>query len=157
MKRILAYGDSNTWGFDSENIAQYSEDVRWTGLLQKALNNKALIIEEGLCGRTTVYDDEMIPGANGLTALPAILEANRPLDIAIIMLGTNDCKSVFHASADDITAGLEKCLIKLLDVVKPENTLLISPLYMGEAAKNFGCDDRSLAVSRELKAALVSI
>ena len=153
MKRILAYGDSNTWGFDPETFGQYSEDIRWTGLLQKALANSALILEEGLCGRTTAFDDEMIEGANGYAALPAVLEADRPLDAAIVMLGTNDCKTAFNASAQDITAGLEKCLIRLSDEVSPESILLISPFYLGEAAKNFGNDERSLAVSRELKPA----
>ena len=72
MKRILAYGDSNTWGFDAESFTRFSEDIRWTGLLQKALEKDALILEEGLCGRTTAFDDETIAGANGLRALPAV-------------------------------------------------------------------------------------
>ncbi|WP_407384517.1 GDSL-type esterase/lipase family protein [Ruminococcus sp.] len=153
MKRILAYGDSNTWGFDPEKFERYAEALRWTGLLQKALSGDALILEEGLCGRTTVFDDESIPSANGLAALPAILEADRPLDAAIIMLGTNDCKSIFSASAEEITAGLGRCLIKTAEVVNPENILLISPLELGEAALRFGYDDRSLAVSRALRQA----
>ena len=84
-------------------------------------------------------------------ALPAILKANQPLDAAVIMLGTNDCKSAFNASSKEITAGLELCLKKLLDVVAPENILLISPLYLETAAFDFGFNDRSIAVSRELK------
>ena len=67
------------------------------------------------------------------------------------MLGTNDCKSAFNASSKEITAGLELCLKKLLDVVAPENILLISPLYLETAAFDFGFNDRSIAVSRELK------
>jgi lysophospholipase L1-like esterase len=47
MKRILAYGDSNTWGFDPASFTRFSEDIRWTGLLQKALEKDALILEEG--------------------------------------------------------------------------------------------------------------
>jgi lysophospholipase L1-like esterase len=151
MKRILAYGDSNTWGFDAESFTRFSEDIRWTGLLQKALEKDALILEEGLCGRTTVFDDETIMGANGLSALPAVLEADSPLDLAIIMLGTNDCKSVFGASAQEITDGLELCLAKILEVIAPENVLMISPLYLSDAALGYGYNDRSLAVSRELK------
>lgn len=153
MKRILAYGDSNTWGFNPVTFDQYSEEIRWTSLLQKALKEDALILEEGLNGRTTAYDDPDCDGRNGLAALPAVLEADRPLDAVIVMLGTNDCKSVFHASSKEITAGLEKCLIKLLDAVSPEKILLISPFYLGEAAMDFGNDERSLAVSRELKPA----
>ena len=158
MKRILLYGDSNTWGFDPAawssadmKSARYSEDIRWTGLLQKALGKNAFIIEEGLCGRTTAFDDEECDGRNGLAALPAILKANQPLDAAIIMLGTNDCKSAFNASSKEITAGLELCLKMLLDVAAPENILLISPLFLETAALDFGFNDRSIAVSRELK------
>jgi len=151
MKRILVFGDSNTWGFNPEKFDRYSEEVRWTSLLQKSLGNDALILEEGLNGRTTAFDDPDCAGRNGLASLPAILEANRPLDAAIIMLGTNDCKSVFHATSEEITAGLEKCLTKILDDVSAENILLISPFYLGEAALNFGNDEQSLAVSRELK------
>lgn len=153
MKRILAYGDSNTWGFDPESFDRYSEEIRWTSLLQKALGNNALILEEGLNGRTTVFDDPTCDGRNGYTALPAILEADKPLDKAIVMLGTNDCKSVFKASSEDIAAGMELCLKKIFDYVSPEKVLLISPFYLGEAALAFGNDERSLAVSRELKPA----
>ena len=151
MKRILVFGDSNTWGFDPAKFDRYSEEIRWTSLLQKSLGNDALILEEGLNGRTTAFDDPDCAGRNGLVALPAILEANQPLDAAVIMLGTNDCKSVFHATSEQITAGMEKCLTKILDDVSAENILLISPFYLGDAALNFGNDERSLAVSRELK------
>ena len=158
MKRILAYGDSNTWGFDPTTwnsvpmqLKRYSKDVRWTGLLQIALGDMAWVIEEGMNGRTTAFDDEECDGRNGLMALPAILNATHPIDTAIIMLGTNDCKSAFHATSKEITAGLELCLKKLLDVVAPENVLLISPLYLETAAFDFGFNDRSIAVSRELK------
>ncbi len=160
MKRILAYGDSNTWGFDPTTwnsvpmqLKRYSKDVRWTGLLQIALGDMAWVIEEGMNGRTTAFDDEECDGRNGLTALPVILEANRSLDAAIIMLGTNDCKSAFHATSKEITAGLELCLKRLLDVVAPENILLISPLYLEKAALDFGFNDQSISVSRELKQA----
>lgn len=151
MKRILAYGDSNTWGFDPATFARYPAEIRWTGLLQKALEPDALILEEGLCGRTTVFDDATIPGANGLTALPGILAADSPIDRAIIMLGTNDCKSVFGASSAAITDGLEQCLRNVTAAVDPADILLIAPLDLTDAALGFGYDDRSLRVSREFK------
>ena len=158
MRRILAYGDSNTWGFNPATwgsapmkLERYCKDIRWTGLLQEALGRDALILEEGLCGRTTAFDDEECDGRNGLAALPSILKANQPLDAAIIMLGTNDCKSVFNASSKNITAGLELCIKTLLDAAAPENILIISPLYLEEAALDFGFNCRSIAVSRELK------
>ena len=153
MKRILAFGDSNTWGYDPATRERYDKEIRWTGLLQNALGDDALILEEGLCGRTTVFDDANRAGRNGFAALSSILKAVEPIEIAIIMLGTNDCKSVFGASAKVITAGMEKCIAKLTEYVKPENILLISPIFLEDAALNSSYDSRSLAVSRELKPA----
>ena len=153
MKRILAFGDSNTWGYDPATRERYDKDIRWTGLLQNALGDDALILEEGLCGRTTVFDDANRAGRNGFAALPSILKAVEPIDTAIIMLGTNDCKSVFGASAGVIAAGMEKCIAKLTEYVKPDNILLISPIFLENAALNSSYDSRSLTVSRELKQA----
>lgn len=153
MKRILAFGDSNTWGYDPATRERYDKDIRWTGLLQNALGNNAIILEEGLCGRTTVFDDESGTGRNGFAALPSILKAVKPIDQAIIMLGTNDCKTAFGASAGMIAQGMEKCIAKLTECVKPGNILLISPIFLGEAALCGSYDSRSLAVSRELKEA----
>lgn len=63
MKRILVFGDSNTWGLNPEKFDRYSEEVRWTSLLQKSLGNDALILEEGLNGRTTAFDDPDCDGS----------------------------------------------------------------------------------------------
>ena len=153
MKKILAFGDSNTWGYDPTSGKRYGTDIRWTGLLQKALKNDALIIEEGLCGRTTVFDDENREGRNGFVSLSSILKSVEPIDMAVIMLGTNDCKSAFGASSEVIVAGMELCLVKLIDFVKPENILLISPVNLENASLGSSYDSRSLSVSRELKQA----
>ena len=153
MKRILAFGDSNTWGYDPATRERYDKEIRWTGLLQNALGDDVLILEEGLCGRTTVFDDANRAGRNGFAALPSILKAVEPIDTAIIMLGTNDCKSVCGASAEVIAAGMEKCIAKLTEYVKPENILLISPIFLETPALKGSYDSRSLSVIRELKQA----
>ncbi len=153
MKRILAFGDSNTWGYDPATGQRYDETIRWTGLLQKALRGQALILEEGLCGRTTVFEDTDRVGRNGLAALPYVLKSNEPLDAAIIMLGTNDCKQVFGASSQEIAAGMALCLAEISEYVKAENILLISPICLEEVALGTSYNDRSLAVSRELSQA----
>ena len=54
---ILCFGDSNTWGYKPDKSGRYDENIRWTGLLQKKLGSGYHIIEEGLCGRTTVFQD----------------------------------------------------------------------------------------------------
>jgi lysophospholipase L1-like esterase len=107
MKRILCYGDSNTWGYDPRTKDRYPAQVRWTGVLQAELGDDYLIIEEGLNGRTTVWDDPIQEYTNGKTYLIPCLASQRPLDLVIIMLGTNDLKKRFSVPAYDIASGAE--------------------------------------------------
>ena len=157
MKRILAFGDSNTWGLipGTKPFERYSEDIRWTGILQKKLPD-AEIIEEGLCGRTTIFEDRFRPGRRGIDALEEILADNHPLDLAIIMLGTNDCKSYYNASPWLIGHGIEKCLDVALDYLPPEKILLVSPILLGEDVwrpeKDPEFGKQSVCYSKELKA-----
>jgi lysophospholipase L1-like esterase len=104
MKRILCYGDSNTWGADPSSPNRFDENTRWTGVLQNTLGSEYKIIEEGCNGRTTVWDDPIEQDKNGYTYLKPCLESQRPLDLIIIMLGTNDLKPRFSVSACDIAA-----------------------------------------------------
>ena len=133
MKSVLAFGDSNTWGLipGSKNNERYPSDVRWTGILQNSCRS-VRIIEEGLCGRTTASEDEMKPGRNGVSTLPMILKRNNPLDAVILMLGTNDCKSAFHASPEKIGKGIELCLDEIEEYLLPCEILLVSPVVLGE-------------------------
>ena len=105
MKRILCYGGSNTWGYDPATCDRFPADVRWTGVLQRELGDGCLIVEEGLNGRTTVWDDPIEGFKNGRTYLIPCLASHRPLDLVIIMLGTNDLKKRFSLSAYDIANG----------------------------------------------------
>ncbi len=115
MRTILAYGDSNTYGTPPmrtlDDKGRLRPDERWTGHLRKVLPADTVLIEEGHPGRTTVHDDP-IEGAhrNGLTILPAILESHRPLDLVILMLGTNDMKARFSVTAEDVAASLDRLI-----------------------------------------------
>jgi len=102
MKTVLCYGDSNTWGYDPATRARYPPDVRWTGVLATRLGTEFRVVEEGLNGRTTRWDDPIETGRNGLTYLRPCIESHRPLDLIVIMLGTNDLKRRFDLSASDI-------------------------------------------------------
>lgn len=133
MKRILCFGDSNTYGYDAFVDGRFGSDVRWAGLLGTALAGQATVLEEGKNNRTCNFDDPKHDGINGLTILPALLERHWPLDGVVIMLGTNDCKNRYHATASIITAQMER----LIDTVRsfaaahgqPEiPMLLISPV-----------------------------
>jgi lysophospholipase L1-like esterase len=105
VTRIVCYGDSNTWGYDPATRQRFPADVRWTGILARELGLGYQVIEEGLNGRTTVWDDPLDPGRNGLTYLRPCLESHRPLDLVTIMLGTNDLKRRFAISGSDIAEG----------------------------------------------------
>ncbi len=106
MKTILCYGDSNTWGYDPATQDRFARDVRWPGVLRQELSEEYLVIEEGLNGRTTVWDDPIEGYKNGKEYLIPCLETHRPLDLVIIMLGTNDLKKRFSVSAFDVANGV---------------------------------------------------
>lgn len=105
MKTILCYGDSNTWGYDPATQTRYPRDVRWPGVLRKELGEGFLVIEEGLNGRTTVWDDPIELDKNGATYLRPCIQTHKPLDLVVIMLGTNDLKTRFSLPAYDIASG----------------------------------------------------
>ena len=79
---------------------------------QKKLGTNDRIIEEGLCGRTTVFSDELREGRRGLDTIGILLESHAPVDLLILMLGTNDCKTRYNASAGTIAKGLEQVITK---------------------------------------------
>lgn len=102
MKTVLCYGDSNTWGYDPSTRSRFAPEVRWTGVLADRLAPDFRVIEEGLNGRTTRWDDAIEPHRNGMTYLRPCVESHQPLDMIIVMLGTNDLKARFNLSASDI-------------------------------------------------------
>ncbi|MCS7119678.1 MAG: SGNH/GDSL hydrolase family protein [Candidatus Bathyarchaeota archaeon] len=116
-KVILCYGDSNTWGHDPSTGTRLERDERWPGVLQKILGSDYYVIEEGLPGRTAICDDPIENGRNGKTYLLPCLRSHRPIDLVIIMLGTNDLKKRFSLSAFDIAAGIGV----LIDIVEGSN------------------------------------
>jgi lysophospholipase L1-like esterase len=104
-KVILCYGDSNTWGYNPANGGRYPRDERWPGVLRQELGEGYLVIEEGLNGRTTVWDDPIEGYKNGRTYLVPCLETHSPIDLVVLLLGTNDLKVRFSVSAFDIANG----------------------------------------------------
>jgi lysophospholipase L1-like esterase len=113
MREILCFGDSNTWGYDPVTRQRFPGNVRWTGVLQAALGQGFRVIEEGLNGRTTVWEDPVEGDKMGKRHLLPCLESQAPLDLVILLLGTNDTKKRYSAPATDIAAGVGV----LLDIV----------------------------------------
>jgi len=107
MATILVYGDSNTWGYSPHTRLRYPPEHRWPCVLAETLGPEHTVIAEGLCGRTTVWDDPLEGGPvkNGARHLPVALESHRPLDVVVILLGTNDLKHRFSLTAADIANG----------------------------------------------------
>lgn len=102
---VLCYGDSNTHGADPGTSDRFPRDARWPGVLAGILAGQAHVIEEGLNGRTTLHDDPYSPGRNGLAYLAPCLDSHAPIDVVVIMLGTNDLKVTFGLDASDIARG----------------------------------------------------
>ena len=92
---ILCFGDSNTWGFiPGSDCERYAPDVRWPGVMAADLGPGYRVVEEAQNGRMTAWEDPAEPFVSkcGLTFLPVVLESQKPIDLVIIMLGTNDLK-----------------------------------------------------------------
>lgn len=160
MKHILCYGDSNTWGQNSELPFRYPFDVRWTGRLSRLLPSQYRIIEAGLCGRTTAYELELEYGRNGWKTYPIALSAADPLDLVILMLGTNDRRPHLRVSPEESTLALRK----FIDLTRtPEHwfghqtpdILLISPPEIDPGVLETPCgfyyDQTAIADSKRLK------
>lgn len=132
-KRVLCYGDSNTWGCKPGLGGRFPEDVRWTGVLQRLLGEDYAIIEEGHNGRTTVWDDPIENRMSGLTYFYPCVESQSPLDVIIIALGVNDLKPRFNCAAGSIADGLGRYFSTLKYVPlygKEPKVLLVSPAYI---------------------------
>ena len=132
MKSVVCFGDSNTYGHNPENGERLPESVRWPCLLQNILGDGYKIIEEGLNGRTTVFDDPNDDWKNGLDYIKGILCSHRPVDYLVIMLGTNDMKTVYNASVEDIASGLKEIVKRAESVMELKQgfvpkILIVSP------------------------------
>lgn len=144
MKNILCFGDSNTYGFNpdwtSPEDMRFQKKERWTGILQNILGEEYDVIEEGLGGRTTAWDDPPTEGRNGLKQIVPLLQTHQPLDAIVIMLGTNDAKRIYSASVMEISRGMEE-LVKICmnpynyDVMRAPQILVLSPMLLGERLK----------------------
>ena len=143
MTTIVVFGDSNSYGTPAmaglDDWARFAPGERWPGVMLAGLvghdgvGPAVVLVEECLPGRTTVHDDP-IEGRhkNGLGALPVVLESHRPIDIVVIMLGTNDLKARFAVTPEDIAQSVE-VLVKTVRASqagpdgKPPKVLVIAP------------------------------
>lgn len=153
MITVLCYGDSNTYGYIPGG-GRYPKRIRWPGRLAELLGNDYYVIEEGCCGRTTVYDPEE-SWKNGMRYLKPCLSSHIPVDILILMLGTNDLQTCFSFTEPGIACGV-RCLI---DIIMPflferqgfvPEIFLVAPPEIGEGITDseFAAFFDSTSVSR---------
>ena len=117
MANILFFGDSNTWGYISgSNHLRYGDNERWTKLLAKLLGKKYEIIEEGLNSRTLISEDTRPgkEGKNGFNYLIPCLDTHDPIDLVVLMLGTNELKYTYNKSAEEIGQIFEQYFVKTI-------------------------------------------
>ena len=140
-KRVLCFGDSLTWGFDPDTRQRFSEDARWPRVTGELLGNGYEVIEEGQNGRTIATDDPAEGEKNGLKYIGPCLESHSPLDIVIIMLGSNDCKRKFSYSSMDIAGEMQILLekVKAYNEFRCQNRfkiILVSPPHISDAIRD---------------------
>lgn len=140
--KVLCFGDSNTWGQTPHKRSRYAVDVRWTGQLQNLLGDNYYIVEEGLGSRTTDLEYARKPGRNGKSYLQPCLESHNPIDVVILMLGTNDLKIEFNRSVADIAQAL-KGLVEMIQSLgvnakgKAPKVILVSPILVDDTKPTF--------------------
>lgn len=141
-KNILCFGDSNTWGciprWEESTVPslRYDEITRWPKVLQADLGEDFHVIEEGLGGRTTIYPPEDAPWKCGESYLVPCLFTHRPLDLVIIMLGTNDLQKTRQPPLEKLGDGISR----LVDLIRehpncgrgqqPPQILLMAPTFI---------------------------
>ena len=160
-KQILCFGDSNTYGYCADPAdcadggARFNEEERWTCRLQAALGGGYHVTEEGLGGRTTVFPDPLHESMDALSVVYALLMSHGPVDLLILMLGTNDTKERFSANAACIAAGMERLILKCKSVdcwsAKGPNILVICPPHIHpefhDEVMGEGCPEKSAALA----------
>jgi lysophospholipase L1-like esterase len=156
MPVVMCYGDSNTHGRDAKTKGRLERNVRWPGVLQRLLGEEYNVIEEGLNGRTTVWDDPVrgMFKRNGSLYLLPCLESHSPLDLVILMLGTNDCKARFGVTAYDIGESLGY----LIEIIQKSGCgrngspmiLVLSPPPLGKLTEYAETFSGGVEKSREL-------
>jgi lysophospholipase L1-like esterase len=106
VKSVLCFGDSNTWGFIPGTGGRFPRNVRWPGVLQQELGDDYYVVEEGLSGRTAIWDSPFEDYLNGKPYFIPCLQSHRPLDLVLIMLGTNDVGHQYGLSTSEVAGGI---------------------------------------------------
>ena len=159
-KHIVCLGDSNTHGYcaDPNDCAdsgdRFNENERWPRVLEKLLGEDYLVLEEGLSGRTTVFPDPLHEGMPALDVAVPVLMSHEPVDLLIIMLGTNDTKDRLGMNAACIALGMGRLVDKCRSIPcwgnHAPNILVVCPPHIGRELKDPCMGDSCAEKSEEL-------
>lgn len=152
MKKILCFGDSNTYGYIPNNGARYDKNTRWTGVLSLLSHGKFEIIEDGCNNRTAFAANSAGKIFTGYEILPELLTDD--FDAVVLAIGINDTQFLYNLSSIEIASGVEK-LINIVKVKSPQaKILLVAPSILTDDVLNgnFAClfDRTSIEKSRQL-------
>jgi lysophospholipase L1-like esterase len=138
LPTVVCFGDSNTHGFDPASGRRFARDVRWPGVVARELAGLAEVVEEGLNGRTTIWEDPFEAGRSGRPYLLPCLRSHAPVAVLVIMLGTNDLKAIHRLEPPQIAQGAGALVHVARESLAgpdggPPAVLLVAPPPLGEA------------------------
>ena len=151
-KRVMVFGDSNSWSWhprpEIAPVTRYPEDVAWPGIMASVLGSDYEVINKSLSAHTAVVADKTVGNSLGLTGaglsgseyLPAAIASHMPLDLVVIMLGTNDVKPVYNRSVEDISKDVVSLVAEaqkdtgVATSYKPAKVLVVVPPHLGKIA-----------------------
>ena len=152
MKKIVCYGDSNTFGYNPVNGLRYDENIRWTSVLQKNLGNEYEVINEGACDRTAFKDNPKGFLFSAQRHFPKMLSKINDIDILILWIGTNDLQFQYNLGFNAVESGLEKLIRQAKE--KSKHIIIIPPVVLSEIVLkgffNFQFDETSIGKSRKI-------
>ena len=152
MKKIICYGDSNTFGYNPKDGSRFDENTRWTSILQKELGAEYEVINEGICDRTGFVNNPKGEVFSSPKHFPKFITESENIDILILWIGTNDLQFQYNIGIESIENGLEN-LIKLAET-KAKKIIIAPPVILNEqilqGAFNYQFDETSIVKSREV-------
>lgn len=161
MAEILIYGDSNTYGTmpmaTLDDKGRFARGQRWPDVMADALGPDHHVLAEGLPGRTTVHDDPVEGGKrSGIDVLPAVLMSHTPLDLLVILLGTNDLKTRFSVTALELAHSVRRLVTEARVYVPDLDVMLLAPIPVietGSLVEVFaGAETRQAGLTGKLEA-----
>lgn len=107
MKKIICYGDSNTFGYNPKDGSRFNENIRWTSVLQKNLGAEYKVINEGMCDRIGFVNNPKGLLFSASEHFLQFISNSKNIDILILWIGTNDLQFQYDISLSVIEEGLE--------------------------------------------------